>query len=199
MKGILLAVIMCCSALMAQYRMNVELNGGVLAQRLTSDPDIWRNSSRIGGHIGLMFRLGAERVYLEPGVNWYVMTQDLIYQDDTQPNVELKAKQSVHGVNVPTLLGVSVIHSKFFELRLRTGPTYTFPTGTDGDGIMERNNISDIIIGWRSGLAIDIWRLAFAIDYELGLSKFYASSMDSKAKSNVLTCSIGLKLGKSGE
>lgn len=199
MKLFLFIALICASTSYAQVRANVILHAGMLAQKLTSDPEGWRNNARIGFQGGLMFRLGGGRIYLEPGVNWYVMSQDLFYPDDNNLTIEQKANQSVHGVNVPVLLGASLIHTKFFELRLKSGPSFTFPTGTKGVGPMERNDIADCIWGFRAGVGIDIWRFTFDLDYELGISKFYAKSLESKARSNVITASVGLKLGKNGK
>lgn len=152
------------------------------------------NNLQNGGHIGFYMRLG-RTWYVQPEVLYnYLNYQSTINNIDYQHNI--------HTIDVPVLLGVHLVNTKMFKMRLMAGPKFNFNIGDLND-----NNITfetftkearNTRLALDCGLGFDIWRITLDVRYNLMQDIFKIQNTEgevlNKKPSQIIQASVGFRL-----
>lgn len=184
MKKNVLLIVFCLSALgsMAQSPIDFGFHGGWNNTKI--DLKEFKVSSHNGYMFGAFLRINIADFYLEPALN-FSHRESMVEKTDT----EIKVKYSA--VDIPVMVGYSLINTAVFRLRGFAGPVASILT--DKLKIKELyDNLKSDKTMWsgRVGAGIDLWKITFDAGYEFGLKKF---SNEVKAPAT-LNLKVGFKL-----
>ncbi len=152
------------------------------------------NNLQNGGHIGFYMRLGR---------TWYVQPEVLYNYFNYQSTINnIDYQHNIHTIDVPVLLGVHLVNTKMFKMRLMAGPKFNFNIGDLND-----NNITfetftkearNTRLALDCGLGFDIWRITLDIRYNLIQDIFKIQNTEgevlNKKPSQIVQASIGFRL-----
>lgn len=119
-----------------------------------------------GFDAGLMLRVGY-RFYGQLEANYHFVTSlNTIGQSvsDVWNEGRTEQKLTQQSINIPVMVGVKLVETKNFNLRLMAGPTFNFNIGQDGaikaEGV--DSELKTCSFGLDCGLGVDVW--VFSID-----------------------------------
>ena len=152
------------------------------------------NNLQNGGHFGIYMRLGR---------TWYAQPEVLYNYFNYQSNINnIDYKYNIHTIDVPVLLGVHLVNTKIFKMRLMAGPKFNFNIGDLND-----NNITfetftkearNTRLALDCGLGFDIWRITLDVRYNLIQDIFKIQNTEgevlNKKPSQIVQASIGFRL-----
>ena len=145
-----------------------------------------------GGHFGVYMRLG--RTY-------FVQPEAFYNYFNYQPNInEVTNQHNLHTVEVPVLVGVHLVNTKMFKIRLMAGPKFNFNIGELNDITFETftQEIRDTRLALDCGVGFDIWRITLDARYNLIQDIFKIRNADgellNKKPSQIVQASIGFRL-----
>ncbi len=145
--------------------------GLIIQQSETNQLTLNLENLDYGVHFGLYSRVSFLNFYIEPGLifNSASKTYRLESFDEEGVISSLKS-ESFRNLDIPLKVGYSIS-----VLRFHTGPVaHVFLDAvsnlSDIDGF--KADYDDAKYAWLFGAGIDIWKLRFDVDYELGVSKF---------------------------
>lgn len=134
--------------------------------------DIFNASSNLqnGFHLGLFMRMG-HTWYLQPEAlfNYYNYNSSLNYENS---NIYKDKKYQINTIDVPVLLGVHLINTKMFKMRVMVGPKFSFNAGSTTDDAFDNFNsftqtLRNTRLGLDCGVGFDIWRITLDVRYNL--------------------------------
>ncbi len=164
---------------------------GINSSRLSTDPDFAEPTARVGYQLGADVRIGG-KTYLEPGLYWYKVGSDLLSEDQitSQP---LQGQVKINYLKVPICIGHSFVDTRLFKLRGSMGFVPSFYSGIKDNILNLRNeDFEKLVLGFRSGIGLDIFLFTIDLDYEHGLGKALATH--EGARNHVLSFSVGFKI-----
>lgn len=150
------------------------------------------NKLQNGGHIGLYMRLG-RTWYAQPEVLYnYFNYKTTINSTDNQYNI--------HTIDMPLLLGVHLVNTKMFKMRLMAGPKFNFNISN-----LENKNFDSFLQEARNtrlaldcGLGFDIWRITLDVRYNLMQDIFKIQNTEgevlNKKPLHTIEASVGFRL-----
>ena len=152
------------------------------------------NNLQNGGHI---------RFYMRLGRTWYVQPEVLYNYFNYQSTINnIDYQHNIHTIDVPVLLGVHLVNTKMFKMRLMAGPKFNFNIGDLND-----NNITfetftkearNTRLALGCGLGFDIWRITLDVRYNLIQDIFKIQNTEgevlNKKPSQIVQASIGFRL-----
>lgn len=169
MAVLLMAVVGGVSAQM--FSMGVKLGYNVTLEReqvFSSTVDQLfdvRGNIQNGFHAGVYARIG-RRLYAQPEVNYNYYTYNSAIKNN---GTLVDKKYTISTVDVPVLVGFSIINSNFFKLRVMAGPRFSFNAGStkasSWDAFSE--SVRDTRVGLDCGVGVDIWRFNLDVRYNL--------------------------------
>ncbi len=134
--------------------------------------DIFNASSNLqnGFHLGLFMRMG-RTWYLQPEAlfNYYNYNSSLNYENS---NIYKDKKYQINTIDVPVLLGVHLINTKMFKMRVMVGPKFSFNAGSTTDDLFDdfdsfTQTSRNTRLGLDCGIGFDIWRITLDVRYNL--------------------------------
>ncbi len=134
--------------------------------------DIFNASSNLqnGFHLGLFMRMG-RTCYLQPEAlfNYYNYNSSLNYENS---NIYKDKKYQINTIDVPILLGVHLINTKMFKMRVMVGPKFSFNAGSTTDDAFDNfdsftQTLRNTRLGLDCGVGFDIWRITLDVRYNL--------------------------------
>ena len=150
------------------------------------------NNLQTGGHFGVYMRLGR---------TWFVQPEAFYNYFNYQPNInEVTNQHNLHTVEVPVLVGVHLVNTKMFKIRLMAGPKFNFNIGELNDITFETftQEIRDTRLALDCGVGFDIWRITLDARYNLIQDIFKIRNADgellNKKPSQIVQASIGFRL-----
>ncbi|MEN7551351.1 porin family protein [Rapidithrix thailandica] len=169
---------------------------GLNLSKYTTDENQKLSEGRIGYQLGVGLRIG-EKTYFQPSVMWTHMSTEIGKVKDLHADSfsDIRENATINTIQVPVMIGHSVINSEFFKFRLTGGPSLTFVTNVDESDnllLLQKDNYNKTVWGLKAGAGVDIWMLTFDLDYEFGMSKMYKNGPDSK--NNILRLTAGFKI-----
>lgn len=176
---------------------NVTLERGQMFKSAMSEMFNVGSNLQNGFNVGLYARIGRV-VYVQPEVNYnyYTYSADMKNTDD----IIVPKRYVSSTMDVPILLGVSVVNTNFFKLRIMAGPRFSFNAGSTKASSWKDFNesIRDTRVGLDCGLGVDIWRLNLDVRYNLFSDLYKRQTSDGTVlKTNPLNqfeVSLGFRL-----
>ena len=216
MKKLLLITfaILSSSILMAQMP-NFGIRAGVTGSTLSTDVnDVFSSDNMLGFQAGLFLRVHVKRFYIQPELTYNHRSTKLQYEvtpivDIHGESVGANTEMKIGTIDIPALLGFTIVKSKVFNFRVFAGPAISFATNnsleysyTTSDGeTVDPGDVHDPLTiddfnktAWyaQGGAGIDFLFLTFDIRYEKGLSALYNSG-DFDFSNNLWVFSLGIK------
>ncbi len=150
------------------------------------------NNLQNGGHIGIYMRLG-HTWYIQPEALYnYYNYKSTINNTNTQYNI--------HTIDVPVLLGVHLVNTKMFKMRLMAGPKFNFNIGKLDNITAETftQELRNTRLALDCGIGFDIWRITIDFRYNLMQDIFKIQNSESitlnKKPQHSIQSSIGFRL-----
>jgi hypothetical protein len=176
-------------SLAAQAKFDLGVKGGVNFSKLSFDKEDYNAESVTKSHFGAFGRIGWDRVFIQPEIYYSGRGVDVNSATNTLSSLDFKT------VDVPVLLGVSLIKGKLVDFHLIGGPVFSGITSKsiEGDAFKNRSFYEDYYFGLQYGLGIDI--LFFTLDarMENSLGDCY-SGPNVAGKNQSFMVSLGFKL-----
>jgi len=184
MKKFILFFVICMvsMSLHAQLPLDFGLKFGYNSSKISTNLNYSKNNVN---HFlaGAFLRLNLSKIYVQPEAYFCTKGGDIGIG-----SFDLKT------IDVPVLLGYKIIDQKIVNLRIHTGPVFSFKLNGDADEIPEINadNFKDKCLAWQFGAGVDVLFLTFDARWEKGLNSVVSGSGD--VKNNMFLVSIGIKL-----
>ncbi len=155
----------------------VKINGNF---KSTFDP---------GFTAGIFARFG-RRFYFQPELMYALQTRKLSgIIDNVEENIENKS----HAINVPLLLGGTLINNKNFKLRIFAGPDFSFTMGNSYKDA--KDFFSRLDYGGLVGFGVDLWRFTVDAGYQFTFAENKAEDpILSHVQYNLFKVGVGFKL-----
>jgi len=185
MKKIILffAVCMVSMSLHAQLPLDFGLKLGFNSSKISTDINNLNEDNVNNFLAGAFIRVNLSKLYIQPEAYFCTKGGDL-----GLGSVDLKT------IDVPVLLGYKIIDQKIFNIRIHTGPVFSFKLDGDVDNITQinANDLKDNCFAWQVGAGVDVLFLTFDARLERGISSIVSNFGD--AKNNMFVVSLGIKL-----
>jgi len=195
MKKIIFSVIFLLSAaiLAAQPLFNAGIKAGLNNSKVTVNVREFNEESIVKTHIGAFARVGWGRIYLQPEAYFSSKGGEL----NSPTLLDMLTKFDFGNVDVPLLLGVKVIDGEHANLRIMTGPVFSFLTSSEieGDQLLSPDYYENNYYGYQYGIGLDLWSLFIDARMEYGANRLYhhpGLDMDGKNKTFMVT--VGFKI-----
>ena len=150
------------------------------------------NNLQNGGHLGVYMRLGR---------TWFVQPEALYNYYNYQLTINsVENKHNIHTIEVPVLLGVHLVNTQMFKIRLMAGPKFNFNIGNLNDLTFDTffQEIRDTRLALDCGLGLDIWRITLDVRYNIIQDIFKIKNTEgdvlNKKPSQIVQASIGFRL-----
>lgn len=150
------------------------------------------NNLQNGGHLGIYMRLGH---------TWFVQPEAFYNYFNYQPSINnIPNKHNLHTVEVPVLLGVHLVNTKMFKIRVMAGPKFNFNIGELNDITFETftQEIRETRLALDCGIGFDIWKITLDARYNIIQDIFKIRNADgevlNKKPSQIIQASIGFRL-----
>jgi len=169
-------------SLHAQLPLDFGLKVGYNSSKISTDLNI--NEDNVNNFLaGAFIRVNLSKLYIQPEAYFCTKGGDLGIG-----SIDLKT------IDVPVLLGYKIIDQKIINLRIHSGPVFSFKLDGDVDGFPQINadDLKDNCFSWQFGAGVDVLFLTFDARWEKGLSSILSNFGDSK--NNMFVMSVGIKL-----
>ena len=150
------------------------------------------NNLQNGGHLGIYMRLGR---------TWFVQPEAFYNYFNYQPSIHnIPNKHNLHTVEVPVLLGVHLVNTKMFKIRVMAGPKFNFNIGELNDITFKTftQEIRETRLALDCGIGFDIWKITLDARYNIIQDIFKIRNADgeilNKKPSQIVQASIGFRL-----
>ena len=200
MKSILLVIILIItgSQLKAQDFFSIGPKVGYNSNALTDNLDSIHSSINNSFQIGAFIRIGS-KVYFQPEANYQVVTGKLTESGGTANQSQ---EITVESLKIPAIIGIKIIRTGPFNLRLLAGPAYTFVLNKKLDPshmnelwpIQSADDIKNSNWSVQMGAGLDVFFITLDVRYELGIDNIYNGKSNFELKNNMFNFSLGIKL-----
>ncbi len=196
--GVAVGILMMSTSAFSQVSANFGPKLGINYSRLSFSGADRKISNRYatGYQGGAFLRINFNRFYVQPEALFNEKGSKLSF--DAAPSNEvgsrLSGKVKLQSLDIPLLLGVKLIDSKLFNLRIAAGPMYSRQL-KDRSAILN-NLLPDSRFrrnqyGYQAGLGIDLANLTLDARYEGGFQKIVP---ELGGRPGSFTFSVGFKL-----
>lgn len=197
MKRALLSIVIIflASATFAQFTVGPKV--GLTMSKLKTNFEDVVEETKTGYQFGAFVRFG-KKIYVQPEVMF--ATKGGIIKDD---GLTAKATVDLKTVQIPLLVGYTLMNMKVVNIRLMTGPAISFVTNKEvtlsANNLEEAvtgNNIKDAIWTWQLGGGVDVFMFTLDVRYEWGLNNIW-DAQDGETtdmKQNLWNISLGWKI-----
>lgn len=185
-----LVLVMITISLSAQLKFDLGIKGGVNFSKISFDIDDYSAESVTKSHFGAFARIGYNRLFLQP--EFYFSGKG---GDVTSNLVSTVTSFNYKTMDLPVLLGFSIINKKVFDFHVVAGPVFSNITSTkvNGTNLADENFYMDNYFGIQYGLGLDIWRITLDARMENGLGEFYKQP-GASGKNQTFMVSAGFKI-----
>ncbi|HMO37854.1 MAG TPA: outer membrane beta-barrel protein [Saprospiraceae bacterium] len=179
------------TGMLAQVRVNPKV--GVNVSAVDAKLMDINAEARAGWNAGVDFRLGKGLVFLNPGIHYYTYTARLLQDLNTPDEVQLKDETQIQNLRLPVNLGFYLTGTDGLLRVFAKGgvtPAYLLGVREKESFAFNRDSLKDWTFGANVGLGVDLLFLTVDLNYEIGLTDFFA---DAAGRNNMLTLSAGIK------
>jgi hypothetical protein len=164
---------------------------GVNGSRLTSDPDTLDNKGiRPGWQVGGYLRIGGEKLYFQPGVFWYRISTKLETKETVKDSQVFN--NTVDSIQIPLMLGWSIINSGVFNLRLQGGGGVNIITGMDENEKVTKDDLNDTSWLLKAAVGMDIGIFTLDLGYDKGVTDYFKTDVNT-GKMDSVVFNLGLR------
>jgi len=181
---------LCCAMLMmaffvsAQSPLNFGIKAGFNSSRITTNLGDFDESSITNFVAGAFARVNLKSFYLQPEAYFNSKGGEL-------KEVTSKNSFDLKMIDVPVLLGYKIINKGLLNLRVNTGPVFSFVTSKDadvpGESTLESGRLKDSIFGWQYGAGLDLLFFSLDVRMENSFGDIYSGHSDEKSKMFMVT------------
>ncbi|MEI6900994.1 MAG: porin family protein [Bacteroidota bacterium] len=186
----------------AQFAFGLKL--GYNASKLSTNIDSIKSSMSSGFHIGAFARIG-KRVHLQPEF-YYTMSGATFENLGVKTINDWKQKVTVGTLDIPVLVGFTIMDAKIFKWRIMVGPEASFLVNSKIQdvsltGPIEKSDLRTTNWFIQAGTGIDVLFLTLDLRYQAGLNSLIneVTGTDGKvypvnSKGNLFVVSLGFKI-----
>lgn len=187
----LVFVLAFTATLSAQPVFNVGVKAGLTNSKLSFKADDYKGDNVLKYHVGAFGRVGISRFFVQPEV-YFSSRGGKIKGNTVAETVE---KFDFTTIDVPVLVGISVIDQDLIKVRLMGGPLFDFVISKNSKSKSESfvDNLKDNFFGWQYGIGVDVWKATLDARFENSSSNVIKSS-NGNAKMNTFVLSVGFKI-----
>lgn len=177
-------LLMTTFAVSAQSPLNLGIKAGFNTSKITTDLGDFDENNITNFVAGAFARVNVKSFYLQPEAYFSSKGGDL--KDLTSKNsFDLKT------IDVPVLLGYKIINKGLINLRVNTGPVFSFVTSKDANVADEpafgSGKLKDSIFGWQYGAGLDLLFFSLDLRMENSFGDIYSGHSDEKSKMFMVT------------
>ena len=150
-------------------------------------------AAKVGWNAGVDFRVGGKKLFLNPGLHFNNYTARLVNDIDTDTQVNFKDETTIQALKVPGNIGFdSTGRKQLLNLYLKGGvtPTMVLAVNEKAGIPFSKDDLKTFSWGANVGLGMDITILTVDLNYEIGMSDYFANTT---GRNNVLTLSAGIR------
>ena len=150
-------------------------------------------AAKIGWNAGVDFRVGGKKIFLSPGLHFNNYTARLVNDIDTDTQVNFKDETTIQALKAPVNIGFDITGKKqLLNLYLKGGvtPTMILAVNEKAGIPFSKDDLKTFSWGANVGLGMDITILTVDLNYEIGMSDYFANTT---GRNNVLTLSAGIR------
>jgi Outer membrane protein beta-barrel domain len=150
-------------------------------------------AAKVGWNAGVDFRIGGKKLFLSPGLHFNNYTARLVNDIDTDTQVNFKDETTIQALKAPVNIGFDITGKKqLLNLYLKGGvtPTMILAVNEKAGIPFSKDDLKTFTWGANVGLGMDITILTVDLNYEIGMSDYFANTT---GRNNVLTLSAGIR------
>jgi len=138
-----------------------------------------------GWQIGIKARFGRDRFYFNPG--FFYRTVQL----SSSPNINpFQAKEKMTLLNFPVDMGIRIIRSQTFSMRLFSGVSLNYIQSIEENNLgLNLDSVNDVHFNGDIGIGFDIYWLTIDAVFEKGLLNIFKD--DKPSKGDYFNVSLG--------
>jgi hypothetical protein len=200
--SIFLAALFSSDTSFAQFSFGLKL--GYNATKLSASIDTMKSSMSSGFHVGAYARIG-KRVHLQP--EFYYTLSGATFENLGAGSInDWKQKVTVGTLDIPVLIGFSILESKVIKWRIMVGPEASFVVNSkikdvNLAGPIETSDLRTTNWFIQAGTGLDVLFLTLDIRYQAGLNSLINDVTASdgtvypvNSKGNAFVVSLGFKI-----
>lgn len=192
MKKTILTLLLLFGAVMfLQAQIEIKPTIGFNASRLSTEPESFSQSARIGYQFGGSVQLG-KKFYVEPGIFWTKLSKELVHANDKEFDFE----SHISAIRIPVFAGYQIIggdDENIFGLRVFGGPSMSWVTKIEAnDTKLEKEDFNSFLWGIDVGAGVDVWLLFLDIGHEWGLNPVFKED-ENDAKNHAWWWNLGVR------
>lgn len=211
MKNIFLIFLISCISLFSYAQFELGLKASASMSSLTTNIEDYENAFKSGFQAGIYTRIG-KKLHLQPEIYFGGKSGELTYNVQTEgPVLTVKETVTLSTVDVPVLVGLTILDPPAVKIRLQAGPVASFVVNKDFDvtldGVSEepgdeyREAWSNMNWALQFGAGVDVLFMTIDLRYELGLSNMYnqpesAPNSHETINNNLFLVSVGFRIFK---
>jgi len=150
-------------------------------------------AAKVGWNAGVDFRFGGKKLFLTPGLHFNNYTARLVNDINTDTQLNFKDETTIQAIKAPLNIGFDITGKKqLLNLFVKGGVTPTMILAVnEKPGIpFSKDDLKTFTWGANVGLGMDITILTVDLNYEIGMSDYFANTT---GRNNVLTLSAGIR------
>lgn len=150
-------------------------------------------AAKVGWNAGVDFRVGGKKLFLSPGLHFNNYTARLVNDIDTDTQLNFKDETTIQALKAPVNIGFDITGRKqLLNLYLKGGvtPTMILAVNEKAGIPFSKDDLKTFTWGANVGLGMDITILTVDLNYEIGMSDYFANTT---GRNNVLTLSAGIR------
>lgn len=166
---------------------------GVNLSAVDGKLDDLQAAAKVGWNAGVDFRIGGKKLFLSPGLHFNNYTARLVNDIDTDTQVNFKDETTIQALKAPVNIGFDITgKQQLLNLYLKGGvtPTMILAVNEKAGIPFSKDDLKTFSWGANVGLGMDITILTVDLNYEIGMSDYFANT---SGRNNVLTLSAGIR------
>lgn len=168
----------------AQSPLNFGIKAGFNSSKITTDLGNFDENNITNFVAGAFARVNVKSFYLQPEAYFSSKGGEL-------EDINSKNSFDLKTIDVPVLLGYKIINKGLLNLRVNTGPVFSFVTSEDVDvpdeSAFESGHLKDSIFGWQYGAGLDLLFFSLDVRMENSFGDIYSGHSDEKSKMFLVT------------
>ncbi|AEE52346.1 outer membrane beta-barrel protein [Haliscomenobacter hydrossis] len=193
LQAIVAVALITFSAYNTQAQTVINPKFGVNLSAVNGNLNDLQASARVGWNAGVDLRVGGKKLFLSPGLHFNNYTARLVNDLSTDTQVKFKEETTIQAIKAPVNIGFDITGKKqLLNLFLKGGVTPTMILAVnEKPGIpFSKDDLKTFTWGANVGLGMDITILTVDLNYEIGMSDYFANTT---GRNNVLTLSAGIR------
>lgn len=211
MKKLFLIVLISCISVFTYAQFELGIKGAASMSSLTTNIEDYENAFKSGFQAGVYTRIG-KKFHLQPEIYFAGKSGELTYNIQADgPALTIKETVTLSTVDIPVLLGLTILDPPAVKIRLQAGPVASFVVNKDFDitldGVSEepgdeyKEAWSNMNWAMQFGAGVDVLFMTIDLRYELGLSNLYAQPENAPnshetVNNNLFLVSLGFRIFK---